>query len=126
MSEEIVLEITPQEQINNLVEEIQTRIDHLERYSRMWGGPETIEFTMLTLVEFRSYLLRPKAMKKNPYEVRDAWAAFTRVVNGEETNTYLHVILKHENKLDLLPSLIGDAARWILQKYPAERKNDDE
>lgn len=115
------MEITLREQLDILVEEIQSRIDLLERCAPMFGGAEAQEFTMLTLIEVRSYLLRPKAMKNDPYEVRDAWNAFIRIVNGEETNTYLHVILKKENKLDLLPSLLGDAARWILEIFPPEK-----
>lgn len=115
------MEITPQEQIGTLVREIQSRIDLLERCAPMFGGAEAQEFAMLTFVEFRAHLIRPKAIKNNPYEVRDAWNAFIRAVNGEETNTYLHVILREENKLELLPSLLGDAARWILKRFPPEK-----
>lgn len=110
--------------IVDLLESIEKRIEALERVPKMWGGPETQEFTMLDLVEMRAKLLRPKAMKTNPYEVRDAWAQFTASINGEETNTFLHVILKEEGKTDLLASLLGDLARWIMQQYPPERTYD--
>lgn len=114
-------EISDKEVIANILEDIERRIENLEKYPKMWGHPETQEFTMLDLVEIRAKLLRPKAMKKDPYEVRDAWARFIAAVNGECTNTYLHVILKEEGRLDMLAPLLGDAARWIKKEFPPER-----
>lgn len=113
-------EITADQLILDLVKSIEERIENLEKAPRMWGSPEAQEFTMLTLLEFRAQLLRPQAMRKNPYEVRNAWNRFVDAINGESTNTYLHVILKEEEKLDLLASLLGDAARWIIKIFPPE------
>lgn len=118
MSEE---EISDTEIIIDLLESIENRIQALEYAPKMCGGPETQELTMLDLVEMRAKLLRPKAMKANSYEIIDALAKFTAAINGEDTNTYLHVILKEEGRLDLLAKLLGDFARWIMKKYPPER-----
>lgn len=76
---------------------------------------------MLDLVELRAKLLRLQAMKNNPYEVRDAWMIFINAVNGKDTNTFLHVILKEEKKLEFLAPLLGDLARWIMREYPPEK-----
>lgn len=101
---------------------IQRRISALERYPNTWGTSETQELMMLNFVEIRTHLLRPDALRQDPLEVRRAWIKFVSSINGESTNAPLHVILKEENKLELLPNLLGDFARWILQEYPTEKQ----
>lgn len=113
------------ETILNLLKDIQESIDYLERYPGMWGSFESQEITMLNLVETRSALLRPESRKNNPFEVRNAWADFICSINGEWTSFPLYIVLKNEGRLDLLPSLLGDFARWVMVKYPPEVQYND-
>lgn len=119
-------EISDHTILSDLYFSTQRKIDNLERAPSMWGSPESQEFTMLSLVGLRAKLLRPKTIKEDPYEVRDAWTQFIASINGECTNTFLHIILKREEKLEMLGTLLGDAARWILKEYPAERNYQQE
>lgn len=99
---------------------IQCRIISIEKHSELWGSPETLESLMLTLVELRSFLVRPIASKKDPFEVAFAWARFTESVSQKPTKKFLFAIVEENGYIDRLPEWLGDVARWILVELPPE------
>ncbi len=52
---------------------IQRRISVGKGAQILGEEPETQELIMLNFVEIRTHLLRPKALKQDPLEVRRAW-----------------------------------------------------
>ncbi len=113
--------VQPSEVLSRLLANIESHLHGLEHRPRMYAGsPESLWSQAYTLVMLRQSILRPRAMAENPGEVHDAFGAFDALVLGEIYNVPAFCILRDEGRLDMLPSLLGDTARWIAIEYPPE------
>jgi hypothetical protein len=99
---------------------LQRRIDGLERSPGTWGDHETQETMMITLLEIQAHYLRPKALKENPFEVREFWSRLVSDYMGFMTNWTLVAHLDDLNRLPETGKILGAFARAYQKDFPPE------
>lgn len=113
--------VSHEEILARLLRSAQHHIEGIETRPRAYAwAPESLWNQAYAAIQLRQSILRPVALMEDPGETLDALHAFGALVMGEVYNTGLHDNLKREGRLDLLPGLLGDAARWIAREYPPE------
>lgn len=103
---------------------LQRRIDGLEKGIGYYGGPEIQEALMLAFLEIQAHYLRPKALKNNPFEVRDFWSVLISDYVGRTSNLTLTYHLKDVGVFNNVsfPGILGAFARAYQTEFPPEEQ----
>lgn len=106
--------------VSSAIEYLDKRLATIDKAPGTWGSPESLELQVLLLLELRTFLLRPVAYRKNPFEVRSAFVRFIRQQVKGATAEPLFVQLQRSGRVNELPQLLGEFRNHIVSDFVAE------